>query len=159
MSSSFHCPLRPVIFFRKGKSLQSVSLTPWKLQHVVNFISAFIYVKVFLSGLHQSSRFLQCYSEVGLSSILDQIHHLIYFSKGWKAENKYLWDLIFSHRCLWRVLSSGIWRPIVRWNSADVSEDHISTFSLEYGANRFLRNIGWILPAYTELYLSRQNCS
>jgi hypothetical protein len=34
-------------------------------------------------------------------------------------------DLRFSRGRLWRVLSSGIWRRVVRWKSSDVSQEHI----------------------------------
>jgi hypothetical protein len=38
-----------------------------------------------------------------------------------------LWDLMFSQRWLWRVLFSGIQRLVVRWKSADASEEHVAS--------------------------------
>jgi hypothetical protein len=42
-----------------------------------------------------------------------------------------VWDLRFSQRWLWRVLSSGIWRHVVRWKSTGDSEKHFSNFTFE----------------------------
>jgi hypothetical protein len=37
------------------------------------------------------------------------------------------WDLRLSQRWLWRAVTSGIWRHIVRWTSADVSEEFVAS--------------------------------
>jgi hypothetical protein len=55
-------------------------------------------------------------------------------------------DLRFSHRWLWRVSSSGIWRRVVRWVSTYVLEEHIaSIFRVEEtgSANQRLRPWRW----------------
>jgi hypothetical protein len=85
-------------------------------------------------------------------------------------------DLKFSQHWLWKVLSSGMLRRVVRWKYTDISEEHIASkltllatclhpgflldlfFDLENRGDMFLRNIGWLSTDCTALY-PRRWCS
>jgi hypothetical protein len=43
----------------------------------------------------------------------------------------------FSHRWLWRILSSGIQRRVVRWKSTDVSEERVVSFFTVEATNQY----------------------
>jgi hypothetical protein len=45
----------------------------------------------------------------------------------------------------WKVISSGMWRRIVRYKLTDLSEERpTSVFYLDDGGDMFLRNVGWL---------------
>jgi hypothetical protein len=75
--------------------------------------------------------------------------------------SKSLQDPRFSQRWLWRILSSGIWRHVARWNSTDVLEEHVaSIFRIEeqtkeenkHEAGLFFWNVDWIPTDYVASY-------
>jgi hypothetical protein len=85
---------------------------------------------------------------------------------SWRASKLTHWQrLRFSHRWVWRVLSSVIYRRTVRWNRGSACcLVHVGflfhlLFGLEDGDDMFLRNIGWLLTGYMTLYPTRQNSS
>jgi hypothetical protein len=112
-------------------------------------------------------RFFQCkFCHVSLMLSTDSDHLILldfddHFNNiWWRLQSS--WDMRFSQRWLRRVVSSGIWRRVVRCSACCLLHAGFLLgllYSPEDRGDVFLPNIGWLSTDYSALYPRRHNSS